>query len=262
MHYSKFQSSGRGRGECLAFEVNRIAGPADGLSNSPYLNHRRSVPPVSTVAARVPLWKRVLDVTCILLAVPILVPVALAIIAVIKIGSRGPVLFKQERVGLRGQSFTIFKFRTMTNGADARIHEAHCEQLISSDAPMVKLDAKGDSRLIPGGRLLRAAGLDELAQLLNVLRGEMSLVGPRPCLPAEAAQYLPWHRERFMAVPGLTGLWQVSGKNKTTFSEMMDLDIAYARNPSLGLDLKIMLKTFSAVVQQVREMPIARHSLN
>jgi lipopolysaccharide/colanic/teichoic acid biosynthesis glycosyltransferase len=148
----------------------------------------------------------------------------------------------------------------METGADTRVHEAHWDRLVSSDVPMVKLDAKGDSRLIPGGRLLRAAGLDELAQLLNVLKGDMSLVGPRPCLPSESAKYLPWHRERFNALPGLTGLWQVSGKNHTTFTAMMNLDIAYTRTQSLWLDLQIMLNTFAAVVQQVREMSTSQLS--
>ncbi|MEI6084914.1 MAG: sugar transferase [Verrucomicrobiota bacterium] len=215
--------------------------------------------PVTDVAARVLRWKRLLDITCIMLAVPLLLPVMLLIAVAIKIGSTGPVVFRQERIGFRGRRFTIYKFRTMKIGADTQVHTAHFEQLISSDVPMIKLDATGDSRLIPGGRLLRATGLDELAQLLNVLKGDMSLVGPRPCLPSECAQYLPWHRERFNALPGLTGLWQVSGKNHTTFTEMMELDIAYTRNQSLWFDLKILLSTVSAVVQQVRELqrPVA-----
>ncbi len=105
---------------------------------------------------------------------------------------------------------------------------------MDSDAPMVKLDARGDSRIIPFGLLLRSAGLDELPQLINVLRGEMSMVGPRPCLPYECDKYLPWQCERFNTLPGLTGLWQVSGKNRTTFNEMMQLDIEYARKKPCG----------------------------
>ena len=106
--------------------------------------------------------------------------------------------------------------------------------------------------LIPFGRLLRAAGLDELPQLINVLRGEMSLVGPRPCLPGEYDRYLPWQRERFRTLPGLTGLWQVSGKNRTTFNEMIDFDIQYVRTQSPWLDLKIMLKTIPVVMVEVK----------
>ena len=109
-------------------------------------------------------------------------------------------------------------------------------------------------RLIPFGRLLRASGLDELPQLINVLRGEMSFVGPRPCLPSEYNRYLPWQKERFHTLPGLTGLWQVSGKNRTTFNEMIDFDIQYVRERSLWLDLKIMLKTIPVVMAEVRDM--------
>jgi lipopolysaccharide/colanic/teichoic acid biosynthesis glycosyltransferase len=113
------------------------------------------------------------------------------------------------------------------------------------------MDARGDSRLIPGGRLIRASGLDELPQIINVLRGEMSLVGPRPCLPYEYDKYTSWQRDRFNAVPGLTGLWQVSGKNRTTFDEMIRLDIRYAQDKSLSLDLRIMLKTIPAMLSQL-----------
>ena len=116
---------------------------------------------------------------------------------------------------------------------------------------MVKMDARGDSRLIPGGRLIRASGLDELPQIINVLRGEMSLVGPRPCVPYEYEKYTAWQRNRFRAVPGLTGLWQVSGKNRTTFDEMIRLDIHYAQNKSLSLDLRIMLNTLPALLVQL-----------
>ena len=118
---------------------------------------------------------------------------------------------------------------------------------------MTKLDAVGDSRLAPFGRILRASGLDELPQIFNVLCGEMSLVGPRPCLPNEFANYEPWQRERVNALPGLTGYWQVNGKNKTTFSEMIAMDLFYFHNMSLLLDLKIMLKTVGAIAGQLSE---------
>jgi lipopolysaccharide/colanic/teichoic acid biosynthesis glycosyltransferase len=125
---------------------------------------------------------------------------------------------------------------------------------------MVKMDSRGDSRLIPGGWILRASGLDELPQVINVLRGEMSMVGPRPCLPYEYDRYLPWQRDRFAAVPGLTGLWQVSGKNRTTFEEMIRLDIEYARRQSWWLDLKIMLLTVPALLQQIGDTRRGRKS--
>ena len=127
---------------------------------------------------------------------------------------------------------------------------------------MMKMDLHGDSRIILFGRWLRSSGLDELPQLINVLRGEMSLVGPRPCLPYESEKYLPWQKERFNAVPGLTGLWQVSGKNRTTFAQMMRLDIEYARNKNLWLDLKIILKTIPALMVQMWETRQKNKSLS
>jgi len=200
-----------------------------------------------------PVWKRALDITCILAALPVIVPLFLLLAAGIKCVSPGPVLFLSERVGYRGRRFICFKFRTMKVNADCDAHRRHLADLMRSDAPMVKMDTKGDPRLIPLGRILRATGLDELPQLLNVLGGEMSLVGPRPCLPYEFEGYLPEQKRRFNSLPGLTGLWQVSGKNKTTFSEMIALDIQYAEKKSLWLDLKIMVKTPPAILIQVRE---------
>jgi lipopolysaccharide/colanic/teichoic acid biosynthesis glycosyltransferase len=123
---------------------------------------------------------------------------------------------------------------------------------------MTKLDARSDPRLIPFGAALRATGLDELPQILNVLRGEMSIVGPRPCIPYEYELYEPWHRRRFDAVPGLTGLWQVSGKNRTTFDQMIRLDIDYAERASLWLDLTIMLKTLPALITQCVDINLER----
>jgi exopolysaccharide production protein ExoY len=150
----------------------------------------------------------------------------------------------------------IFKFRTMHVNAETRTHEEYFAHLMQVDCPMTKLDARGDRRLIRCGRFLRASGLDELPQVFNVLRGEMSLVGPRPCLPTEFRRYQVWQHERVNAPPGLTGYWQVNGKNRTTFKEMMDMDIFYARNMSIGLDLIIMLKTVPALLEQVLESRI------
>jgi len=200
-----------------------------------------------------PGWKRALDIAVILLALPLWLPLAIGIGAIIRMVSSGPILFKQERVGYRGTRFMCLKFRTMHCGAETATHRGHLERLMESDAPMTKMDSAGDSRIIPFGRILRASGLDELPQLLNVLRGEMSLVGPRPCIAYEAAHYLPWQLERFNAVPGLTGLWQVNGKNRTTFTRMIQLDIEYARTKSLSLDLKIIGKTVPALLIQLTE---------
>lgn len=202
----------------------------------------------------VPRWKRFLDASVILLTAPVLLPVTIAVAILVRIVSEGPVLFRQERVGYLGRRFMCFKFRTMFVNADTTIHQGHLNHLMDSDTPLVKMDAKGDPRIIPFGKLLRATGLDELPQLVNVLRGEMSLVGPRPCLPYEYNKYQRWQKERFNTLPGLTGLWQVGGKNKTTFTEMICLDIRYARAKTIWLDLKILLKTFPAVMAQVYEL--------
>ena len=122
---------------------------------------------------------------------------------------------------------------------------------------MTKLDVKRDPRLVPGGSLMRATGLDELPQLLNVLKGEMSIVGPRPCIPYEYEVYEPWQKHRLDAVPGLTGLWQVSGKNRTTFSEMVAFDIEYSRRRSLAMDIRILTMTFPAIFQQCWDTKIS-----
>lgn len=212
----------------------------------------------SNQATGLPRWKRALDVCAILAALPLLLPVAVGIGLIIRMVSQGPILFKQERVGYRGKRFMCLKFRTMHCGAETATHQGHLQQLMDSNAPMTKMDAKGDSRIIPFGRILRSSGLDELPQLINVLWGEMSLVGPRPCLAYEAAKYLPWQLERFNALPGLTGLWQVSGKNRTTFTRMIQLDIEYARTKSLGLDLMIMMKTVPALLIQMWDNRVQR----
>jgi len=194
-----------------------------------------------------PAWKRILDFAIIIVLSPALLLLGAAVAALVRLGSPGPVLFCQRRVGYRGQEFTCFKFRTMLTNAETESHRNHTHNLIKSNIPMIKLDARKDPRLIPLGGLLRASGLDELPQLINVLRGEMSIVGPRPCIPYEYELYEPWQRARFNAVPGLTGLWQVSGKNRTTFEEMVRLDIEYSQSLTLWSDLKIILKTLPAI---------------
>ena len=132
-------------------------------------------------------------------------------------------------------------------------HEQYLAHLIESDAPMKKLDDGRDHRIIPFAKVLRSSCIDELPQLINVLLGDMSLVGPRPCLPYEAEKYLQWHNRRFDTVPGMTGLWQVSGKNRLTFKEMIRLDIRYSRKMSLWLDAKILLLTGPAILWMVSE---------
>lgn len=215
----------------------------------------------ATTTFKMPVSKRALDIAIALIALPFLAVATLVMTLVMKIASPGPVFFLQERVGYRGRRFKIYKFRTMITGANTGVHQAYFSQLMGSSAPMVKMDSKGDSRLIPGGWILRASGLDELPQLINVLRGDMSLVGPRPCLPYEYEGYLPWQRKRFSTTPGLTGLWQVSGKNRTTFDEMIRLDIQYAEEHSFFLDLKIIFMTVPALLQQIGDTRSRRQAL-
>jgi lipopolysaccharide/colanic/teichoic acid biosynthesis glycosyltransferase len=202
-----------------------------------------------------PIWKRVADIAGALLALLLLSPLFLLVSLLIRIVSPGPVFFRQERVGHSGRPFTIWKFRTMRADADTAVHRDHLRDLIRSGKEMTKLDAARDSRIIPFGNLLRATGIDELPQLINVLRGEMSLIGPRPCIPYEAREYASWQMRRFDAVPGLTGLWQVSGKNRTTFKEMMRLDIGYSRRLAPLLDAKIVLLTPRAILRQMADWP-------
>jgi exopolysaccharide production protein ExoY len=197
-----------------------------------------------------PVWKRTLDWIVILALCPGVLLLGGAVALVVRCGSRGPVLFRQRRIGYKGREFTCYKFRTMQEDAETRSHCDHFRRLMECEVPMTKLDSRNDPRLIPLGSLLRATGLDELPQIINVLRGEMSLVGPRPSIPYEYENYQPWQRRRFDAVPGLTGLWQVSGKNRTTFNEMIHLDIEYSERLSLWLDLRIILRTLPALWEQ------------
>ena len=203
-------------------------------------------------------WKRGLDMTCCLLALPFLGASVAVAALVMKFVSPGPIFFRQERIGLQGRRFMIYKFRTMRTNADPLLHQEHFARQMASEAPMLKLDATHDPRIIPGAWILRASGLDELPQILNILRGEMSVVGPRPCIPSEWARCLPAQCERVDVLPGLTGLWQVSGKNRTTFAEMIRLDIQYARNASLLLNLKIVLRTPWALVAQLYDTRLSR----
>ena len=209
-------------------------------------------------ASPLPVWKRAIDLFCCAFAFPLFALVTLFAALIIQVTSPGPVFFRQERVGLKGRRFKIYKFRTMHAGAATGGHQKHFVQLMQTNAPMQKLDVKGDSRLIPGGWLLRSTGLDELPQILNVWRGDMSIVGPRPCISYEYEQYTTVQRERCNSVPGLTGLWQVSGKNRTTFEEMIALDREYTKRKSLALDLKIIGLTVPALCAQVSDVLKAR----
>lgn len=234
----------------LAKGRSQFAGDVDS-DPAPSLSENRDS--VRTARPCFPRWKRLIDVSCVLLTLPCWLPLMAVVMLWIKITSSGPIFYRQERVGFRRNRFMLFKFRTMRVHSETRTHEEYFAYLMQADCPMEKLDAQGDSRLIVCGRFLRASGLDELPQIFNVLQGEMSLVGPRPCLTGEFQRYAPWQQERFNAPPGLTGYWQVNGKNKTTFSEMISMDIFYARNMSVWLDLEIMLKTVPTLILQTLE---------
>ena len=204
-------------------------------------------------ARPIPIWKRLVDSFGALLLLIFLSPLFILVAFLIKIVSPGPVFYRQERIGYQGRRFTFWKFRTMHVSNDAAGHERYLAHLIGSDAPMTKLDDGRDHRIIPFGKVLRSSCIDELPQLINVFLGDMSLVGPRPCLPYEAEKYLQWQTRRFDTVPGMSGLWQVSGKNRLTFKEMIRLDIRYSRKRSLWLDTKILLLTGPTILWMVSE---------
>ncbi|MCE9553933.1 MAG: sugar transferase [Planctomycetes bacterium] len=208
-------------------------------------NPRSQSDPVAT--ARVPAWKRGIDFLGALILLTILSPLFLAIAVLIKIGSPGPILFRQRRFGLAGRSFRIWKFRTMLPSVNPGAHSDYVRDLMNSGQALQKLDMP--QQLIPGGSLLRASGIDELPQLVNVLLGQMSLVGPRPDV-IPLGEYQEHQRPRFQVLPGITGLWQVSGKNRTTFEQMIELDVQYAGRCSPWLDIKILLLTGPAVLRQ------------
>jgi len=205
-----------------------------------------------------PLWKRTMDVSGAALLLLALAPSLLLIATLIKMSSPGPALLRQRRIGRKGKSFTMFKFRTMRPNADDGVHREHLTNIIAMDVPMTKLDVAQDPRVFAAGKIIRRCYLDELPQLINVLRGDMSLVGPRPCLPYEARQLKLWQTARFRVLPGMTGLWQVSGKNKTTFTEMIRLDIAYADRLSFLLDARILFKTIPVILLEVMEQFLKR----
>jgi exopolysaccharide biosynthesis polyprenyl glycosylphosphotransferase len=183
--------------------------------------------------------KRVVDVVLCVASLALALPLMLLIALAIRLDTPGPVLFVQKRVGRGGRFFEILKFRSMVEGADAEQEVLRKTEEV--DGRRFKL--KDDPRVTRVGRFLRRISLDELPQLYNVLRGEMSVVGPRPALPDEVAEYQEWHRKRLEVVPGITGLWQVSGRSEMPFDEMVLLDVFYIENWSLGLDLRILLQT-------------------
>ncbi len=199
--------------------------------------------------------KRGLDVVGSLTLMAALSPVLVVIAGLVKLRSPGPVFYKQERVGRMMKTFTMLKFRTMDVNADHSIHHQFVSSFIKSQSQLGESGNNGlfkitnDPRVTRLGRVLRSTSLDELPQLWNVLWGDMSLVGPRPPLPYQLEQYQAWHQRRVLeAKPGMTGLWQVEGRSRTTFDDMVRLDLQYARRRSLWVDLKILLQTPGAVI--------------
>ncbi|HET6669109.1 MAG TPA: sugar transferase [Pyrinomonadaceae bacterium] len=202
------------------------------------------------------LLKRGSDLAIAALALIMAAPIWLLIALLIKLDSRGPIFYLQERVGMDGRIFLCYKFRTMHPGADSKVHRDYQKQFIAGRAeanlgngeqPVYKFQS--DTRITRVGRWLRRASLDEIPQLFNVLRGDMSVVGPRPPIPYEVEAYELWHRKRLDMKPGLTGLWQVSGRNRIPFEEMVKLDLFYIENWSLLLDLKIILRTALVIIR-------------
>jgi lipopolysaccharide/colanic/teichoic acid biosynthesis glycosyltransferase len=191
--------------------------------------------------------KRALDISASGIALLVASPVMALIVAAVRLESPGPILFRQERIGLGGRPFTVFKFRSMDAAADEEEHRAYVSRLLRGDPA----DAMGDTwqpiaadrRVTRVGSFLRRSHLDELPQLLNILRGEMSLVGPRPPIPYEVELYEAWHLRRLSVLPGLTGLWQATAWGRLSFDEGVRLDIDYVERRSFGLDLWILLRT-------------------
>jgi exopolysaccharide biosynthesis polyprenyl glycosylphosphotransferase len=188
--------------------------------------------------------KRVVDIVIAAVGLILAAPVMGVASILIRWDSPGPVLFPQVRIGRDGRPFTIYKFRSMIVGAEAA--QAQLRMINEATGPLFKI--RRDPRMTRIGRWLRRLSIDEIPQLWNVLKGDMSLVGPRPAVPSEVAQYQPWHRKRLQVEPGMTGLSQVSGRSELTFDEMVMLDLFYAENWSLGLDFKIILRTIPTII--------------
>lgn len=193
------------------------------------------------------LVKRLMDIVCSLCGLIILLPVFIVVSVLIKIDSAGPVLFKQNRVGKNGKIIKMYKFRSMVENAE----EIKCELMDQNemDGPMFKI--KSDPRVTRVGKFIRKTSIDELPQLINILKGEMSLVGPRPSLLDEVEKFEPWMKERLTVKPGLTCIWQINGRNHIKFNEWMQMDIKYVRERCILLDIKLIIKTFSVFLGDV-----------
>ncbi len=188
--------------------------------------------------------KRMTDIIAAMLLLILFLPIIPLVVILIKLDSSGSILFKQKRVGKNGKLFDLYKFRSMVDGAEHVI--GTLRPISGMNGPVFKL--KDDPRVTRVGRFLRRSSLDELPQLINVLKGDMSVVGPRPNLPSEVSHYLPWQRKRLHVTPGITCFWQIAGRSHIGFHEWMRLDLEYIRQRSYMTDLKIMFKTIPAVI--------------
>ncbi|MGZ6372823.1 MAG: sugar transferase [Candidatus Limnocylindria bacterium] len=222
---------------------------------APLLDAGSTSVPIAPIRPGYRLAKRALDLVGSSAGLVLASPVMLGIAAAIRLESPGPILFRQQRIGVGGRPFMLYKFRTMHASADEDAHRRYVRKLIrpGSDSAAAAADPVDDATWIPieidprvtsFGRLLRRTHLDELPQLLNVLRGEMSIVGPRPPIPYEVELYEPWHLRRLAVLPGLTGLWQVRGWGKLSFDEGVALDLEYIEQRSFVGDIGIILRTF------------------
>jgi lipopolysaccharide/colanic/teichoic acid biosynthesis glycosyltransferase len=215
------------------------------------LTRSKSVEPLAGRTRAVAVLRRAFDLAVGLALILLLSPILIAVALAVRIDSHGPALFRQRRVGYREGEFTLFKFRSMRVDADPRGHREYVTALIKGKRSAPEGEGEGetlyklavDNRITPVGRWIRRWSLDELPQLFNVVRGDMTLIGPRPAIPYEVGEYPAWYRERFAVKPGLSGYWQVSGRSERTYEEMVRLDIEYVERRSIGLDLLILLKT-------------------
>ncbi len=189
--------------------------------------------------------KRIIDILMSVLSLIVLSPVFIIIAIAIKLDSSGPIVYSQTRVGKNGKHFKMFKFRSMIINAEEMLTEL--KPMNEMDGPMFKI--KEDPRITRIGRFIRRTSIDELPQLINILRGEMSIVGPRPSLPSEVKEFESWMMERFVVKPGLTCFWQVSGRNNIPFHKWMELDIKYVKERNLWLDVKLVFKTIKVVIK-------------
>jgi len=248
------KSTGGGRPALVKMEFSEMAGIGEAITIDPHI-----VFAIENLLYGLN-WdrycKRLIDIFAAICGIILLSPVMLLIAIIIKITSKGPVIFRQNRLGYQGQPFTFLKFRSMDTDCKNNLHKEYLKKFIAGSLVEINMGAQNssyfkmihDPRVTLIGKFLRKSSLDELPQFFNVLLGQMSLVGPRPPIPYEVADYKDWHRKRVLDVkPGITGLWQTTGRSKTTFDEMVRLDLYYAKNWNLWLDIKIIFNTFKAV---------------